>query len=86
MSLSVFAIGTGQLKYQWKKDGQNVTDSECIGPDTSNLGITSFSDAHVGWYTCVIKDSQMSVESYPARLDLGNWLLATCSVFFFLLL
>ena len=72
MSLSVLAIGAGSLHYQWKKDGQNITDPDCIGVDTSNLRITSFSNAHVGMYTCTIKDDQMSEESHSAQLNLGN--------------
>ena len=72
VSLSVLAIGTGQLKYRWRKDGQDIKDPKCIGVDTRSLGITSVSDAHIGKYTCIVEDSQTSVESKPAQLDLGK--------------
>ena len=72
VSLSVLAIGTGQLNYQWKKDGQNITDPEYIGFDTSTLGITSVSDAHIGKYTCAVGDNQTSVESKSAQLEIGK--------------
>ena len=72
VSLSVVAIGAGQLKYQWRRNEQDINDPKCIGVDTSNLGITSVSDVHIGKYTCIVEDSQMSVESKPAQLDLGK--------------
>ena len=74
VSLTVIAVGTGQLKYQWKRDGKKLTttDPECTGVDTAALGITSVSDAHMGKYTCIIEDCHMLVESSPAQLDLGK--------------
>ena len=72
VSLSVLAIGTGLLKYQWRKDGQDIKDPKCIGVDTSTLGITSVSDAHIGKYTCIVEDSQTSVESKSAQLEIGK--------------
>ena len=72
VSLLVLIIGTGLLKYQWRKDGQDINDPKCIEADMSTLGITSVSDAHIGKYTCIVEDSRTSVESKPAQLDLGK--------------
>ena len=72
MSLSVSAIGLGSLSYKWKKDGQDITDPECTGVDTSNLTICSFSHEHVGSYMCIVSNHQMTVESNPAELESGT--------------
>ena len=73
VSLSVSAVGEGNLSYQWKKDDLDITDRRCIGIDTSTLTIISFSDAHVGKYTCTVQDSKTSVQSNPAQLDLSKY-------------
>jgi hypothetical protein len=73
VSLSVSVIGAENLSYQWKKDEHDITDRQCIGIDTSHLTILSFSDAHVGKYTCTIKDNQTSVESNPAQLNFSKY-------------
>ena len=74
VSLSVSAIGAGNLNYKWKKDGKDVTDPGYAGVDNSTLTIDLFTSAHVGIYTCTVGDSHRSVESDPAQLlDLGKY-------------
>ena len=72
VSLSVSAIGAGNLNYKWKKDGKDVSDPGCTGVDTSTLTIVPFSSAHVGKYTCTVRDCHRSVESKSAELDFGK--------------
>ena len=69
------AIGAGDLNYRWKRNGKDITDHEpgYTGVNTPTLTIISFSSAHVGNYTCTVKDSRNRVkESDPAQLDFGN--------------
>ncbi len=68
------AIGAGQLKYQWKKDKQDILDRQCTGVENSTLTIISFSHAHMGNYTCTVMDDHRAVESDPAQLfELGKY-------------
>ena len=72
VSLSVSAIGAGDLNYKWKKDEKEVSDPGCTGVDTSTLTIVLFSSAHVGKYTCTVRDCYRSVESKSAELYFGK--------------
>lgn len=62
VSLSVSASGTGQLAYEWKKDGVSIP-----GATWSYFTVTSSATtADAGSYTVVVTGSQGSVTSQPA--------------------
>ena len=42
VTMSVSAVGSGSLSYQWKKEGNDITQSEFTGINTSYLKISSF--------------------------------------------
>ena len=67
VTLSVSAVGSGQLFYQWKKDGKPI---DCNKP---TLTIPFFRCKHQGDYTCEARDSQETVESRPAKLKLSKY-------------
>ncbi len=71
VSLHVSAIGSGQLSYKWKKDGE-ITDPNCTGVHTAALTISSFSDNSQGDYFCVVKNNNMTIQSNPAKLELSK--------------
>ena len=66
------ATGADHLSYQWKKDGENITNPKCFGTDTPMLSITEFVKEDEGEYSCLIKNSQSSIESEKANLALGK--------------
>ena len=72
--LSVSAVGSGSLSYQWKKNGEDITrdQPDFSGTDTSNLKISSFMPENQGSYTCIVSDGQTFVESNPAELKLSK--------------
>ena len=74
MILSVSAIGSGSLSYQWKNSGKDITrdQPDFSETDTPNLKISSFMPEHQGSYTCIVSDGQMFVESNPAELKLSK--------------
>ena len=73
MTLNVSAIGSGQLHYNWKKNGQDITDSDdCTGTDTAALTITSFTEENQGQYTCIVKNHIKTVESSATKLKLSK--------------
>ena len=89
VALSVVAVGAEPLHYKWKKNREDITNPECTGTTSLTLTILSFSQAHVGNYSCIISNNQNSIESEPANLALGtNMLLYNnyFSVKFFFLL
>ena len=73
VTLRMSAIGSGQLSYNWKKNGQDITDSDnCTGTDTAALTITSFTEENQGQYTCIVKNHIKTVESRPTKLKLSK--------------
>ena len=56
--------GFGPLRYQWKKDGQNLTEN--AQNRTYIIPSLAFDDA--GFYTCEVSDDFDTVASLPARL------------------
>lgn len=69
--LTVQASGTGTLTYQWRKDGDNLTDGGNISGSTSDaLQIAAVDAANVGTYDCVVTDSVGGTLSNPATLSL----------------
>ena len=73
MTLSVSAVGSGCLTYQWKKDGKAISDSkQCSGTCEPTLKINGFSTDDQGEYSCVIKNNHKTIESNSAKMALGN--------------
>ena len=73
VTLSVSAVGPGQLSYQWKKDGLDVRDPNCSGIKESKLIIPSFRHKDQGHYKCEIKDDHnKAIESNTAELKLSK--------------
>ena len=73
MQFRMKAIGKGKLKYQWQKDGKDLTDGGRIkGASTSTLSITAVQKSDEAEYTCVVADDVESVTSQPATLTLGK--------------
>ena len=75
MILSVSAVGSGSLSYQWKKNGKDITrdQPDFTETDTPNLKISSLKPKHQGSYTCTVSDGQKFVESNPAELKLSKY-------------
>lgn len=77
LTFTVSAVGPGALSYQWKKDGECITDDvypNCTGALTSNLHIKSFSSVHVGSYSCRVSNEYDDiVDSSGAELK-GKYL------------
>ena len=72
MTLHVSAVGLGHLRYKWKRDGQDIIDSNCAGIDTSDVTINSFSEMNQGDYTCIVMNDNTSVQSSSAILELSK--------------
>ena len=63
-TFTVAAVGTGTLRYQWRKDGTNL-----IGVVTNaTLTITNTQVGNQGVYTCLVSDDVESILSNPAML------------------
>ena len=66
--MSVTAIGTGPLTYQWQLNGNTVA-----GQTNSSLFLSNPQFANAGSYTVVVSDStSLSITSAPATLTLGD--------------
>ena len=63
MTFSVSAIGTGTLRYQWRKDGVDLAAAT-----KSTLTLTNVQLANAGLYTVVITDDVGPMISAPASL------------------
>ena len=73
VTLSVSAVGSGCLSYQWKKDGKAISDSkQCSGTSEPTLTINGFSTDSQGEYSCVIKNNHKTIESNSAKMEQGN--------------
>ena len=72
ITLQVSAVGSGNLKYKWKKDGKEFSDSNCTGMDTSALTIISFSCENEGDYTVEVNNDHKTIESNSAKLELSK--------------
>ena len=72
MTLHVSAVGLGHLRYKWKRDGQDIIDSNCAGIDTSDVTINSFSEMNQGDYTCIVMNDNTSIQSNSAKLELSK--------------
>jgi hypothetical protein len=68
-TLSVTAVGPGELRYQWRKDGRLLLDGGHISGATSAiLTIDPVGSEDAGVYTAVIRSLCGSVISDPATL------------------
>src|SRR5207247_4828975 len=63
---TVLADGAEPLSYQWKKDDQNVP-----GATERTLNLTNLTLADAGSYTVVVSNSQGSITSRPAVLQVA---------------
>ena len=70
--LCMSAVGSGQLYYIWKKNGEDIMDPSCTGIDTAILTISSFTDKNQGDYTCILKNEITTIESNSARVELSK--------------
>lgn len=69
---TVTVTGTGPLSYQWRRDGQPLTDSvdriHIAGSSTANLALHGWSIDDEGVYDCVATGAVGPVVSSPATL------------------
>ena len=72
--LSVSATGAENLVYQWKKNGQDLTNDRYIGTNTPTLTISKFLPDDQGRYVCGIKNCNSTIESAQADLELGMFI------------
>lgn len=74
VSLSVAAVGTGSVTYQWKQGGLNLTDTigRIAGSTTALLSIRGAQAADAGNYTVTVTDSSGSIISNPASLTVAT--------------
>jgi hypothetical protein len=64
-SFTVAASGTGSIKYQWQKDGTNISSA-----NSATYTISSASTPNAGKYTCIITGDCGSVTSNGATLSI----------------
>ena len=72
-TLYISVVGSGQLSYKWKKDGEDITGPNYTGIDTPNLNISCFSSKFQGEYVCEVKNDHKTIESNPAKLELSKY-------------
>ena len=72
VTLQVFAVGSEQLFYQWKKDNKDITDSKITGINRQKLTISSFGCSHQGDYTCEVNNGHKTITSSCAKLKLSK--------------
>ena len=73
VSFSVTATGTAPLSYQWKKDGEDLTDEGSItGATTATLSITGVMESDEGGYRCVVTNIAGMDTSNNATLTVGK--------------
>ena len=66
-TFQVAAVGTGTIRYQWRKDGINVTG---VVSNNATLTLTNSQVANQGGYTCLVSDDIESILSNPATLSI----------------
>jgi hypothetical protein len=68
-TLSVTAVGPGELRYQWRKDGRRLLDGgHFSGTNMATLTIDPVGSEDAGVYTAVIRSLCGSITSDPATL------------------
>ncbi len=74
-SFSIVAAGTGDLSYQWNRDGEPLFDGGSVtGAETATLQIDPVDVNHAGQYTCEITDACGTIESQSAVLGVDTLL------------
>ena len=68
----MFAVGSGHLSYQWKKDKREITGPKYSGTNGPILTINKFSTDDQGEYMCVVKDSRKIISSNSANMALSK--------------
>jgi uncharacterized repeat protein (TIGR02543 family) len=72
VTFTVVAAGDEPLSYQWKKDGDNLTDGGSIsGATTATLTISNAQASDAGSYTVVVTNAAGSVTSDSATLTVN---------------
>ncbi len=66
-SFTVAAVGTGTIRYQWRKDGTNLISGIVTN---ATLTITNSQSVNQGVYTCLVSDDIESTLSAPATLSI----------------
>ncbi|MEW5922131.1 MAG: immunoglobulin domain-containing protein [Bacillota bacterium] len=71
-TFTVAATGTTPLSYQWKKDGNNLSDGGSIsGATTATLTITNAQASDAGSYTCYVGNAAGNTTSNVATLTVN---------------
>src|SRR5215469_9947516 len=65
VTFQVAATGSAPLAYQWRRNGNDVSDAT-----NSSLVLLNVQDTNAGNYTVVVTNSSGSVTSSVARLDI----------------
>ena len=73
VALSMSAVGSEHLSYQWRKDEREITCTKYSGTNGPTLMIKEFSTDDQGEYMCVIKDSHKTISSNSANMALGKY-------------
>lgn len=65
--------GTGDLEYQWQKDGRNLTDSATVtGTDERQLVFSDLAWADRGVYRCIVRNQVSVVTSKTFKLAVNS--------------
>jgi len=68
-AFSVWAVGSGPLSFQWRKDGRNLADGGSVsGALTAGLTVGNGAGSEAGGYSVVISNAAGSVTSAVAAL------------------
>ncbi len=71
--LTVKAVGSQPISYQWRKDGGGLSDTlRFSGTQSSKLTISNVSEADAGGYSVVLTNPQGTVPSGTATLTIGS--------------
>ncbi|MCP1137267.1 SBBP repeat-containing protein [Paenibacillus polysaccharolyticus] len=71
-TFSITASGDAPLSYQWKKDGNALTDGENIsGATAATLSISNTQSGDAGSYTVVVTNAAGNASSNPATLTVN---------------
>jgi internalin A len=73
-TVAVTAAGFGLLSYQWRCDGENLTNGPCFGGTTTSsltINYALWSPCHESGYSVVVTSSAGSITSNPAKLTVS---------------